>query len=151
MGDNAGKRGRAQKKVAVRGPKRGFESAGGADAEVRDARVLGQGAVEDARLLRFRQKGLSAIPRLPSHSSTSQSEFRRVTKQGEDSDKTKAAAQDDTKGEEAIVMSMASGALARYYCPLYVESLLGRRLPASVEMLYTLVVIHIGLFVIRAK
>jgi hypothetical protein len=33
----------------------------------------------------------------------------------------------------------------------YVESLLGSRMPASMEMLYTLVVIHIGLFVIRAK
>jgi hypothetical protein len=33
----------------------------------------------------------------------------------------------------------------------YVEPLLGRRLPASMEMLYTLVIIHIGLFVIRTK
>jgi len=33
----------------------------------------------------------------------------------------------------------------------YIEPLLGRRLPASMEMLYTLVVIHIRLFVIRAK
>lgn len=33
----------------------------------------------------------------------------------------------------------------------YEESLLGRRLPASMEMLYTLVVIHISLFLIRAK
>lgn len=33
----------------------------------------------------------------------------------------------------------------------YAEPLLGRRLPASMEMLYTLVIIHIGLFVIRTK
>lgn len=33
----------------------------------------------------------------------------------------------------------------------YVEPLLGRRIPASMEMLYTLVVIHLGLFVIRTK
>jgi hypothetical protein len=33
----------------------------------------------------------------------------------------------------------------------YEESLLGRKLPASFEMLYTLVIIHISLFLIRAK
>jgi len=33
----------------------------------------------------------------------------------------------------------------------YAEPLLGRRLPASMEMLHTLVIIHIGLFVIRTK
>ncbi|WP_447980065.1 hypothetical protein [Candidatus Nitrospira bockiana] len=33
----------------------------------------------------------------------------------------------------------------------YEEELLGRRLPASMEMLYTLVVIHVSLFVIRKK
>jgi hypothetical protein len=33
----------------------------------------------------------------------------------------------------------------------YEEALLGRKLPASFEMLYTLVIIHISLFLIRAK
>jgi hypothetical protein len=33
----------------------------------------------------------------------------------------------------------------------YAEPLLGRRLPASMEMLYTLVIIHVGLFVIRVR
>jgi hypothetical protein len=33
----------------------------------------------------------------------------------------------------------------------YAEPLLGRRLPASIEMLYTLVIIHVGLFVIRVR
>lgn len=33
----------------------------------------------------------------------------------------------------------------------YEEALLGRKLPASFEMLYTLVIIHVSLFLIRAK
>jgi hypothetical protein len=33
----------------------------------------------------------------------------------------------------------------------YAEPLLGHRLPASMEMLYTLVIIHLGLFVIRVR
>ncbi len=33
----------------------------------------------------------------------------------------------------------------------YEEALLGRKLPASLEMLYTLVIIHVSLFLIRAK
>jgi len=33
----------------------------------------------------------------------------------------------------------------------YEESLLGRKLPASLEMLYTLIIIHVSLFLIRAK
>jgi hypothetical protein len=33
----------------------------------------------------------------------------------------------------------------------YEEAILGRKLPASIEMLYTLVVIHVCLFLIRAK
>ena len=33
----------------------------------------------------------------------------------------------------------------------YEEALLGRKLPAAMEMLYTLVIIHVSLFLIRAK
>jgi hypothetical protein len=33
----------------------------------------------------------------------------------------------------------------------YEEALLGRKLPASFEMLYTLIIIHVSLFLIRAK
>ncbi len=33
----------------------------------------------------------------------------------------------------------------------YEEALLGHKLPASLEMLYTLVIIHVSLFLIRAK
>jgi hypothetical protein len=33
----------------------------------------------------------------------------------------------------------------------YEDALLGRKLPASFEMLYTLIIIHVSLFLIRTK